>query len=207
VNDHIDPTIALQRNISLLREHGLALTRLKDLEQQLTALDLAEAHEAQKYAEGYSNTAPAPRDRERSELTTLIAEARPAARAAELSIEPLMAAQHQIRARIAASEADQTKSQVDKLFDADLEDGERIDDLADGIRDILHRRKALRVFLGEYGRDLIRRGDVPHGVELLQQVEKSGAISVPLFEFDASKVVSAISEVATRFQKLKGAAG
>jgi hypothetical protein len=191
----------LARNMSLLLQHGQALEALKGIEQRLRDLDLAEANEAAAYAQGFKNDAPIPRDQERDELARLLAGARAAARSAELSIPPLEAAQREIRARIEAQKSVQSQSLVEQMLDTDENDRVTIDDLAAHILELLHRRKGLRVFLAEQGRALISKGDVQHGTEILRQVERSGAISVPTFELDAAKVQQAIAEIASRFTR------
>jgi hypothetical protein len=54
----------LARNVELLRNHGLAIDRLKSLESELAALEADERHGL-----GYSNALPPSRDADRQRLT------------------------------------------------------------------------------------------------------------------------------------------
>jgi hypothetical protein len=207
MNAHTNPTMSLEdelsRNVALLRSHGQAIDRLKFLEGELAALNAAEQHEAEKYAMGFQNDAPIPRDEARAELAKQLAGARVAARSAELSIPALTAVQNEIRQRLEASKTIQTKSLVEKMLDEDLADSEQVDALADGIRDLLHRRKAVRLFLSEQGRALVARGDHANGVQVLQMVERSGPVSVPVFDLDQRKVAKAAADHAASFARRK----
>jgi hypothetical protein len=198
-----DPAIELQRNIELLKSHGQAIERLKDLEAQLRQLDVEERDAAEKYAMGYRNDPPVPRDQERSELATLLAGARVAARSATLAMPALEAHQAEIRSRIAAANSVQTTSVVEQLCAEDASDATTIEELVDHVSDLLHRQKAVRLFLSEQGRGLIGRGDVQHGTQLLQMVERLGSVRVPTFQLNAQQVARAKAEITAKFHRRK----
>jgi hypothetical protein len=201
MNDHVDPTVALQRNIELLKQHGQAVERVKDLESQLAQIDAVERNEAEKYAMGYRNDPPVPLDEQRAELVRLLAGARPAARTAELAVPALMACQAEIRQRIEAQKSVQSTSIVEQMCADDQHDSDTIAELTEHILDLLHRRKVVRQFLGEQGRQLVQRGDTAHGTEILRRVEGLDPLRVPVFDLDQRKVQQATAEIAARFAR------
>jgi hypothetical protein len=205
--DHVDPEVALERTVRLICDHNGTIERLKALEAELAALEADERHQFERYAAGYVNELPLCRDADRERLATLIAEARPLARAAEAAIEPLMAVQRQTRQRLEAQKTVAVKSVAEQLLDADENDREMVNDLAGHIVELLARRQGLRSFLSEQGRSLVSKGDVVNGTAILRMVETAGSVQTPRLEVDRSRVLQAIAEIAARFQKLKGGGG